>query len=454
MRLPLPFVLQTTGGRLASADRRAFETSLALGVSTDTRTLAPAALFAALRGPNHDGHAHVATAFAKGASAALVERESPEVAGHQIVVADVLAALQKLAQVMRRRWGGIVIGVTGSAGKTTTKDAIAAVLATAGPVGKTMGNLNNHIGVPLSILNLPDEARYAVIEIGMNHAGEIRELSAIAAPEFGVVTNVGTAHIENFESIEGVAAAKRELVEALPDSGTAILNFDDERVRNFAAAHSGAVVTYGTQKGADLQAEDIRYTETGSEFRVRGLGEFRCPLPARGGISSSLAALAVARALDLSSEPLREAIGSLQPARMRLERIEHGGMTIWNDCYNSNPEAAKMMLDLLAATPAQRRIAVLGEMLELGRWSEELHRDVGLHVARCGITVLVGIRGAACHLVDAARGAGLTAGAAYFFDGPSEAGTFLKSIARPGDALLFKGSRGTRVEAALEEFLH
>jgi UDP-N-acetylmuramoyl-tripeptide--D-alanyl-D-alanine ligase len=453
MRIPLPFALQITGGRLASPDPAAFGVALALGVSSDTRDLAPGALFAALSGPTHDGHHHVGTAFQKGAVAALVRHEVDGAAGHQIVVPDVLAALQELARAMRLRWNGQVIGITGSAGKTTTKDAVAAVLSTAAPTGKTLGNFNNHIGVPLSLLNLPDDARYAVIELGMNHAGEIRHLAGLARPDHAVVTNVGSAHIQNFDSIDAIAAAKRELVEALPPGGTAILNYDDERVRAFASTHPGPVLTFGTLEGAGVRAEDIRYTENGSEFRVRGLGDFSCPLPARGGISSSLAALAVARALHLSSEPLREAVRSLQPPKMRLERLERNGMTIWNDCYNSNPEAAKMMLDLLAATPAQRRIAVLGEMLELGRWSEELHRDVGLHVARCGITVLVGIRGAACHLVDAARGAGLTAGAAYFFDEPSQAGAFLKSFALPGDTLLFKGSRGTRVEIALEELL-
>lgn len=453
MNLPLAYVLRTTGARLIADDERAFSTALAMGVSTDTRTIAPGALFAALRGPNHDGHAHVATAFEKDAAAALVDREMPGVRGPLIVAGDVLAALQSLARAVRAKFTGPLIGVTGSAGKTTTKDAIASVLETAGVTGRTIGNFNNHIGVPVSVLNLPDGAAFAVLEYGMNHAGEIRDLANIARPDIAVVTNVGSAHIENFDSIEGIALAKRELVEALPADGIAVLNYDDERVRAFGGVHAGRTLTFGTREGADVRAEDIEFTETGSKFRVRGLGEFECPLPARGGISSSLAALAVARALELPVGPLAGAIRSLRPPKMRLERIEHGGMAIWNDCYNSNPEAAKMMLDLLAATPARRRIAVLGEMLELGRWSEELHRDVGLHVVRCGISVLVGIRGAASHLVDAARGAGLTAGAAYFFDEPSDAGRFLRSFAEPGDTLLFKGSRGTRVEIALEEFL-
>lgn len=449
MRLSLEWCRVAVNGRRAGRFDAGVEVS---GVNTDSRAITPGSLFAALRGPNHDAHEYVAGAFKAGAAAALVDH-ALDTPGPQIVVSDVLKMLQQLAAAARKRWGQTVIGITGSAGKTTTKDAVAAVLSTAAPTGKTMGNFNNHIGVPLSLLNLPDDAVYAVIEIGMNHAGEIAELSRIAAPQVAVVTNVGSAHIENFDSIDGIAAAKRELVEALPGDGIAVLNHDDERVRRFREAHVGRTITYGLTSGADVGAEEIVYTSSGSRFSVRDMGEFDCPLPARGGLSSALAALAVAKALDLPVAPLPAAIASLQPGRMRLQRVERGGMVIWDDCYNSNPEAAKMMIDLLAETPAERRIAVLGEMLELGRWSEALHRDVGIHAAQCGISVLVGIRGAACHLVDAARGAGLQAGAAYFFDEPAEAGQFLKTIARPGDALLFKGSRGTRVETALEEFL-
>lgn len=452
MKLSLGWCAEQAGGVLAADASREVH-----GVSTDTRALPPGCLFAALSGPNHDGHDFVELAIAGGAAAALVSRK-PHGAVPHILVPDVLAALQQLARAARRLWGSSrersLVGVTGSAGKTTAKDAIASVLSTLALTGKTAGNFNNHIGVPLSILNLPDEARFAVLEIGMNHAGEIGDLCRIAQPGIGVVTNVGTAHLENFDSIEGVAAAKRELIESLPPDGIAVLNADDERVNAFRAIHPGRTVTFGTVPGAEVRATGVRYTGTGaSHFHVEGMGDFDCPLPARGGLMAALAALAVAKALKIPPEPLAGAIARLQPAKMRLERAERGGMVIWNDCYNSNPEAAKMMVELLAETPAERRIAVLGEMLELGRWSEELHRDVGLHVVRCGITVLVGIRGAACHLVDAARGAGLTAGAAYFFQEPSEAGVFLKSFARRGDALLFKGSRSTRVELALEEFL-
>ena len=436
----------------ASANLEAALTSY----SIDTRTLQPGALFFALHGEAKDGHDHVAAAFERGALAAVVDH-LVDCSGAQIIVDDTLAALQRLAGAARERWGQDdsrrVVGITGSAGKTTTKEAIAAILSSSLRVGKSSGNFNNHIGVPLSILELPEDAAVAVLEIGMNHPGEIRDLAAIARPHIGVVTNVGTAHIESFDSIEGVALAKRELIEALPADGIAILNADDVRVRGFAAIHPGRSILYGTGAESELRATEIAWHADGCEFTLNGAGRFHCPLPARGGLMTALAALATAHAFDLDLAGLKDAVAGLEPLKMRLQRIERNGMLIWDDCYNSNPEAACMMLDLLAVTPAVRRIAVLGEMRELGTWTGELHREVGRHAVQCKVSVLVGIRGAARHLVDAARDAGLTSGDAYFFDEPQAAGQFLKTVARPGDSILFKGSRGTRVELALEEFL-
>ncbi|MGJ5815733.1 UDP-N-acetylmuramoyl-tripeptide--D-alanyl-D-alanine ligase [Paludibaculum fermentans] len=427
-------------------------------VSTDTRAIEPGALFVALKGPNHDGHDHVPAAFERGAAAAVVERFI-EGSGPQLVVSDTLAWLQQTAAAERERWGGVVVAITGSAGKTTTKDAVATVVATGYRVGKTAGNYNNHIGLPLSILNLAGDTEVAVLEIGMNHAGEIADLARIAKPNIAVVTNVGSAHIENLGSIEQIALAKRELVESLGPEGIAVLNGDDERVRTFAAQHPGPTIFYGTSEFSSIEAAHVRasnleFLPEGSKFDVADVGSFFCPLPARGGLMAALAALAVAKALKMELSGLVDTVASLKAPKMRLARLESRGMVIWDDCYNSNPEAAKMMLDLLADTPARRRIAVLGEMLELGRWSEDLHREVGMYAARRGISVLVGIRGAARHLVDAGLDAGLAPGAAHFFPEPSDAGRFVKTLAESGDALLFKGSRGTRVELALQEFLN
>ena len=422
------------------------------GWSVDSRTIQPGDLFFALRGPVHDGHAYIDEAFRKGAAAVIAETDSGAGEGIVIRVADSLKALQKLSARARRDWAGEVIAVTGSAGKTTTKDAIAEMLSVEMPTAKSQGNLNNHVGLPLSLLRLDEAARAAVVELGMNHAGEIRALAELAAPNVGVVTNVGYAHIENFDSIEGVAAAKRELIEILPPEGTAVLNADDPRVAAFADVSKGRTVLYGRSERAMVRAEDVEESFEQTRFRV-GDAVFETPLAGAHNVSNLLAGIAVAHVYGIAPERLTEAVRSFQPPKMRGERFEHHGILIFNDCYNSNPDAVRAMLDVLASTPAKRRIAVLGEMLELGRWAEPLHRDSGKWAAERGIDVLIGISGAACYMLDAARLSGLRAGAAFFFDEPAEAGRLARRMAQPGDAILFKGSRGVHVERALEQFL-
>jgi UDP-N-acetylmuramoyl-tripeptide--D-alanyl-D-alanine ligase len=387
---------------------------------------------------------------AQGAAGVVVERRTG--APNELVVSDTLEALQELAAWARANWGGTVVGVTGSAGKTTTKDAIAQLLAVELPVGKTVGNFNNHVGVPLSILSLEDGCRAAVLEIGMNHAGEIRRLAAIAKPNIGVVTNVGYAHAEYFDSIEGVAAAKRELIEALPRDGVAVLNADDPRVAEFRGAHPGRSVTFGFSEGADVRGEAAQFSADGARFRAAGV-DFETGLAGRHAVMNLLAAIAVAGVLGIAPERLREAVRTIASGKMRGQRSEHNGMVVWNDCYNSNPEAAQSMIDVLRETPAASRIAVLGEMLELGRAGEELHRQVGRYAAEHGIDWLIGVRGQARAMVEAAAAAGLPRGRARFFEDPAEAGEFARLTAGPGDAILFKGSRGVKVERAMERFL-
>ena len=419
------------------------------GWSVDSRSVAPGDLFFALRGPNHDGNVYVEEVLRKGAVAAVANDVKP---GVVLVVPDTLDALQTTASWARTQWGGDVIGVTGSAGKTSTKDVIAAMLAASMPVGKTIGNLNNHVGLPLSILRLPSEARVAVLEMGMNHAGEIRDLCAIAKPRIGVVTNVGYAHMEAFDSIEGVAAAKRELIEGLSADGVAVLNADDPLVAKFRDVHRGYTLTFGINSPADVRGEDLHLTDHGVSFSVGGL-RFESALVGRHSVFNILAGLAVASLYGIGFAKLVDVVRDLAAPPMRGQRIVHDGVVVLNDCYNSNPEAARAMIEVLRDTPAKRRIAVLGEMLELGRWSEPLHRDVGRYAAASGIDVLIGIRGEACHLVDAAREAGLAVNAAFFFSDATAAGEHLRRIAQPGDAILFKGSRGSHVEHALERFL-
>jgi UDP-N-acetylmuramoyl-tripeptide--D-alanyl-D-alanine ligase len=423
------------------------------GWSVDTRTQNVGDLYFALRGPNHDGHDFVVAALAKDAVGVVVDvggflGDGPVV----LEVSDTLRALQELGAWARRQWGGQVVGVTGSAGKTTTKDAIAHLLDSQLPVGKTLGNFNNNVGLPLSILRLPDGCRVGVLEMGMNHAGEIRDLADIAKPDVGVVTNVGYAHVEFFDSIDGVAAAKRELIEGLEAGGVAVLNADDSRVLRFRETHSGRSVTFGFSECADVRAEAVELGATGTRFRALGV-DFETGLTGRHAVSNLLAAIAVARVFDIAPERLREPVRTFTIGKMRGERLEHQGIVVWNDCYNSNPEAAQAMIDVLGKTPATRRIAVLGEMLELGHAAEELHRKLGRYAAEHGVDRLIGVRGCARWMVEEAIAAGLPESAAHFFEEPAEAGDLARQWACPGDAVLFKGSRGVRVEKALERFL-
>jgi UDP-N-acetylmuramoyl-tripeptide--D-alanyl-D-alanine ligase len=265
------------------------------GWSIDSRSLNRGDCFFALRGPLHDGHEYVAGLAEKGAVLAIVEHpvESPVL---QLVVPDTLVALQQLAGWARRRWGRTVVGITGSAGKTTTKDMIACLLSVEMKTGRTIGNYNNHFGLPLSILRLPDDSQAAVLEMGMNHAGEIRALAQLAKPQIGVVTNAGWAHAENFpDGIDGVARAKRELIEELPVTGTAVLNADDPHVREFAKIHPGRSILFGFAEDAEVRAEDYRSCGRGAHFRCLGV-DFETPLPGRHIVSNVLAAIAVARA--------------------------------------------------------------------------------------------------------------------------------------------------------------
>ena len=434
----------------ATAAAGEVESAAVAGWSVDTRTLQPGDVYFALRGANRDGHDFVPQALAQGAVAVVVEAgrgAGPE--GKTLQVADTLAALGELGAWARRKWGGTVIGVTGSAGKTTTKDAIAHLAEERGPVGRTVGNLNNHIGVPLSILRLPEAARTAVLEMGMNHAGEIRALAAMARPEIGVVTNVGYAHVEFFDSIEGIAAAKRELIESLPRDGVAVLNADDARVLAFRAVHAGRSVTFGFSESADVRAENVAPSGDGTRFRALGV-DFETGLAGGHAVMNLLAALAVARVMEIPPERLRDRVASFTVGAMRGGRFVHDGIVVWNDCYNSNPEAAERMIDVLARTSAARRIAVLGEMLELGHAAGELHRQVGAYAAQHGVDALIGVRGNARLMTEAALAERI--GEARFFEDPVEAGKYVRAMARAGDAVLFKGSRGVRMERALEKF--
>ena len=413
----------------------------ATGYSIDSRTVRPGDLFFAIRGPRHDGHDYVRDALARGAAAAVVERVPADAgAGALLEVGSVGEALLQLAARARRAWGGTVIAVTGSGGKTTTKDVAAALLREFLPVAKSEGNLNNEYGLPLSLLRAPDEARAGVFEIGINHAGEMRPLAAAAAPDVAVVTNVGTAHLGNFASLEEIAREKGRLVEALAPEGAAVLNADDPRVAAFRRLHRGPVVTFGIERAADVRAEDVEdLGADGVRFRLAGR-RVAASLPGRHSVLNILAAVAAVGRLGLRPEQVLGAVERLRPTAMRGTVRKSGGVTVIDDCYNANPAAMEAMLEVLGRTAAARRIAVLGEMRELGGRSRELHRRVGSAVASAGVDYLVAVGGDAAQIVESAGVPGA------FHDSPATAARFLASFVRAGDAVLLKASRGVGLE--------
>jgi UDP-N-acetylmuramoyl-tripeptide--D-alanyl-D-alanine ligase len=362
----------------------------------------------------------------------------------------VLHSMQGLANLVRCKWGGRVIGVTGSAGKTTTKECVAAVLGTRFKVLKTEGNLNNHFGVPLQLLRLQPEHEVAVLEMGMNHAGEIRALARIAEPDWAVVSNVAPVHLEFFpDGIEGIARAKYELVEALPKDGRAVLNADDERVAGFARGMGERALLYGTEARADVRAEEIEEAGLdGVRFVVAGDGlrrEVHLRLMGRHNVLNSLAAIGAGLLSGIDLETCCAGIEEMRPTEKRGRVMEWNGARLIDDTYNSNPRALESMVEALKKTPARRRFVVAGEMLELGPQAEALHRAAGEGMA--GIDGVLGVRGLAEALTKGARSQSV---AAEFVASPEEAGAWLRATVREGDVVLLKASRGVRLERALE----
>jgi UDP-N-acetylmuramoyl-tripeptide--D-alanyl-D-alanine ligase len=424
------------------------------GYSIDSRTVGAGQLFFAVKGERLDGHDFVEQALEKGAAAAVVRKDQlGRYAGktRSMAVEDTLLALQTLATAVRKLWGKPLIAVTGSAGKTTTKEAIAHVLSMRFRVLKSEGNFNNHFGLPLMLLKLEPDYEVAVIEMGMSHAGEIRALAKIAQPEIGVVTNVAPVHLEFFDSLAGIARAKYELIESLPAGGTAVLNADDEYVSQFGRDFKGKVVTYGTRATADVRAERIQSRGAeGAEFDVviGGVREHaKLPLVGEHNVLNALAAVAVGLERGLKPAEAVGALATLAAADKRGQVLQVGNIRVINDCYNSNPKALEAMVDALATMAAKRRIVVAGEMLELGPAGEEMHRQAGQHIAEKKIDVLVGVRGLAQAAVEGARQAGARA---EFVASPEEAGEWLAREARDGDVVLLKASRGVKLEKALE----
>jgi UDP-N-acetylmuramoyl-tripeptide--D-alanyl-D-alanine ligase len=413
-------------------------------VISDTRQLQAGDLFVALKGERFDGHDYVQRAASLGAAGSLVSR-LVEGGGAQLVVPDTLVGLQRLAASRRAEFAQPVVAVTGSSGKTTTKQLLAAVFAARGPVLATEGNLNNHIGVPLTLMRLADTQRTAVIEMGANHAGEIAELAAIARPSVGIITQAGDAHLEGFGSREGVAKAKGELFAAL-DGGVAIINADDVYAPLWRALASRAsVLSFGFAESADVRAEDVDTgaADGGSSFTLVAQGARKrvaLPLPGRHNIANALAAAAAGLALGLSIDDIALGLSRVAPPPGRLSwKTTREGARLLDDSYNANPTSVRAALELLAGLPGERR-AVLGEMRELGPEAAQLHADVGRAARALGIERLYTLGAMAAH---AAAGFGPRAESFELLDELVEA---VREGLGPRVTVLVKGSRGARME--------
>ncbi len=420
------------------------------GATLDSRAIEPGMLFVPLPGSRTDGHAFLDEAFARGAGAALCARAVHARIAHLplgplVLVEDVTAALQRVAGRLRERWPGWMVAVTGSAGKTTTKELVAAALATAGPVLRTEGNLNNHWGVPLTLMGLAAEHHAAVIEMGMNHAGEIAALAAIARPDACIITNAGSAHLENLGSLEGIAHEKASLAWALRRGAPAFVGADSPRLLEAVKGAPAEAITYGLAASAQVRPERWEdLGDAGSRLEVAGFPPLQLQLIGHHQVCNALAALAVARYRKLDPAKVVEALAAKQPLKGRMQVQHVAGATLLVDHYNANPDSMHAALETLERWPrAKRRIAVLGDMRELGGTAAHLHREVGGAVRGAELWVV------GAHAADyeaGARAAGVEV--RTFPDKPALAAALREQLA-PGVVVLLKASRG----AALEDIL-
>jgi len=458
MKMTVGEILTATRGRLEAG---AFDAAVT-GVSTDTRTLKEGDLFIALAGERHDGHDHLGEAARKGALGAVVSKDIRTDIANVVRVGDTLTALGDLALSWRRRFPIPVVGVTGSNGKTTAKDLIAAVLSTRYRVLKTEGNFNNLIGLPLTVFRLSGDEDIAVLEMGMNRPGEIGRLAEIAEPTVGVITTVARAHLEGLGSLANVAKAKGELLDRLPPGGLAVLPSDNvyfDILKKRALRRGARVAGFGTGGDSDYRATSSRVEGlAGIAFEARwqgGRASFRMPVAGRHNVWNALAALAVGTHFQVPLVSIRMAMAKFRAGSQRMEIVNvGGGIEVINDCYNANPDSTiaslEFLKDLGRRPGRRRRIAVIGEMLELGKFTKATHREIGRRAAQARVTLLVAVGPHAGDMAAAARRAGLKASCAIAFPSVDEALPLVKSVLRKGDLVLVKGSRGMKMERITE----
>lgn len=424
-------------------------------VSIDSRTIQAGQCFIAIKGDRFDGHDFIEEALEKGATI-IIHSRAIEGRPNQtfLQVDDTTAALQLLAHYARQKWGNPLVAITGSTGKTTTKEFTAILLSQKFRIFKSQGNLNNDIGVPLSLLELTREHELAVLELGMNHPGEVRRLGQICAPDSALITNVAPVHLEFFPNLDAIAAAKAEILESLPSDGAFFFNADDERVTRLAASYSGKKVSFGVDGKADLAITRFNFNSLEKmDFEMEAFGQtFSATVPFVGKhfLYNVAAASAIAFSFGLNQNEVLTGIAQLRPMLMRGRVFKADDITIWDDSYNSNPQALASVLETVGRLNGYRRkILALGEMLELGPSAPELHRQMGAPVAASGADLLVTVGRNAAHIGEGTREQAARLRIVHFEDS-AQAADFISGEIQNGDFLLVKGSRAIRMDRIIE----
>ena len=447
MNITVKDIVKVCNGDLLFGD----ENIVCENFSKDTRTIEKNDVFLGIKGENFDGNTMFESAFEKGAKVCILDnielsKEIEEKYKDKCIikVADTIKALQQIAAYKRSLYNIPVIAITGSVGKTSTKDIIASVVGTAFNVLKTEGNLNNHIGLPLTILKLKDH-NALVVEMGMSHLGEISALSKIAKPNIAVITNVGTAHIGNLGSRENILKAKLEIIDGLADGGTLIINNDNDMLNawNQDTTKNLKVVTYGIDNQSDVMASNIEYGELSSTFSVES-SKVMVPVGGKHFVYNALSAISVGKVLKIDFEKIQNGIEKFELSKNRMEIFKVNGVTVVNDCYNANFDSMKAGIESIAKMDGVRKIAVLGDMLELGEYSKELHQNVGVEVAKNNIDVLVTVGNEAKYIASTAIENNMKKDNVHTYENNLQAIEFIKSIAKEGDVILVKASNGMK----------
>jgi len=444
-------IMEAVGGTLLSGNSGTVIT----GVSTDSRSINAGNLFIPITGERFDGHDFIVQAFERGAAACLTHKEdTPDVDGTVIKVADTLRALGNLAAFYRKRFNIPVVGITGSVGKTSTKDMIAAVLSQQYRVLKTEGNFNNEIGLPLTIFNLDKTHECAVIEMGMSGFGEISRLSKISQPDIAVITNIGLSHIEKLGSRQNILKAKMEILEGLSKNGVVILNVDDQLLSGMRNLLPYKTIFYGLEDDTDYQAFDVKTAgEQGTYFRIEinnKTYEVHIPVPGIHNVHNALAAIAVGIELKVPVEKIIKGIGEFTPGKMRLNILNFNGIKIINDAYNASPQSMEAALGVLKDITGTRRIAVLGDMLEMGSWADKAHKDVGKFAFESGVDVLISVGENGRNIAKGALESGMNPENVHHCENNAEIVKLLEGFITSGDVVLVKGSRGMKMEEIVE----